>query len=258
MKKLTLIGLLVFSVITLSACDLMQEYFEIEPTAQTTQLDDRSMQEMMMATRTHIRATNLGVQVDLFNVVAGRFERMAGTSRGSGVIFAYEEGYYYALTNFHVIDPQDYARATYTVISSHLDASFEAEVVFWDEAKDLAILKFAAPEVVLPLMDVTTRETIPLTTDEFVLAVGNPSALTSLVTFGEFIRLARVSDVDFPVLLHSALIFPGNSGGALTDLEGHLVGINTWTSRNDDERNLAVPLTEVLAFIRAYDETLIP
>lgn len=258
MKKFILLTGLLFTVFTLSACDLIQDFLDIEPAREEILLDDVSMQAQMMLTRSHIRSTNLGVQVDLFNVVAGRFERMAGSSRGSGVIFAFEEGYYYAITNFHVIDPQNYARATYTVISSHLDASFEAEVVFYDESKDLALLRFFAPEVSLPLMDITTRAEVPLRAGEFVLAVGNPSALTSLVTFGENIRLARVNDVDFPVILHSALIFPGNSGGALTDLEGHLVGINTWTSRNDDERNLAVPLNEVLDFIRAYSEDLIP
>ena len=257
MKKLFVLFLLGFGVVSLSACDFIQDYLDVEPTNEQIIIED-TIQAQLMTTRTHIRATNIGVQVDLFNLIAGRFERMAGTSRGSGVIFAYQDGHYYALTNFHVIDPQDYARAAYTVMPGYLDEGFDAEVIFYDESKDLALLRFAAPEGLLPLMDVTTREFSPLGDDEFVLAVGNPSALTSLVTFGEFIRLARVADVDFPVILHSALIFPGNSGGALTDLDGYLVGINTWTSRNDDERNLAVPLNEVLAFIRAFDEGLIP
>lgn len=257
MKKLVMLFLLGFGVISLSACDFIQDFLDVEPTSEQIIIED-TIQAQMMETRTHIRATNIGVQVDLFNNIAGRFERMAGTSRGSGVIFAYREGVYYALTNFHVIDPQDYARASYMVMPGYSEEGFDAEVIFYDENKDLAILTFEAPEGLFPLMDVTTREFRPLGEEEFVLAVGNPSALTSLVTFGEFIRLARVGDVDFPVILHSALIFPGNSGGALTDLEGHLVGINTWTSRTDDERNLALPLGEVLAFIRAFDEGLLP
>ena len=84
---------------------------------------------------------------------------------------------------------------------------------------------------------------------EMVLAVGNPSAVNSIVTFGQYLGMVETDDVDFDVIYHSALIYPGNSGGALTDVEGRLIGINTWGVEGEAERSLAVPLEEILAFL---------
>ncbi len=240
MKKFKLlIGVL---VLLLSGC------FMISEPSESAELQ---FQTELMHARTLIREANVGVKTDLFRqVFGGAFERMAGNSQGSGVIFFEDETHYYALTNFHVIDPKDFARASYQVTPSyHPDRPIEASLVAFDASKDLAVLKFPKNDLNLHVINIDARLNQPFVAREFLLAVGNPSAVNSIVTYGEYLNHVDIRDVDFKVILHSALIFPGNSGGALTDLQGNLVGINTWRSQQGDERNLAVPLEEIHAFL---------
>jgi S1-C subfamily serine protease len=53
------------------------------------------------------------------------------------------------------------------------------------------------------------------------------------------------------VIYHSALIYSGNSGGALVDQNGLLVGMNTWSAFDSDVENYAIPLTIIHAFLEA-------
>ena len=255
MKK-TLITLVFFGCISLlSGCTFIEDIIESQNTIETSEskvLTASELQAQMMDTRTLIRAANVGVSVDQYRVVAGRFERMAGTNRGSAVVFHEDEEHYYALTNFHVIDPRDFNRVDVTVVPTYVDVTVLATVLETDEALDLAILRFPKGDLDLPLIPLTEREFQPPISGEMVFAVGNPSAVSSTVSFGEYIRMSRIDEVDFAVLLHSALIFPGNSGGALTDIHGNLLGINTWASATTNERNLAIPLREVLRFLREH------
>ena len=253
MKKIVLV-LALMGVFTLfSGCTLIEDIIDAQNTVETSETSvftASELQALMMDTRTLIRAANVGVLVDQYRLVAGRFERMAGTNRGSAVVFKEDEESYYALTNFHVIDPQDFNRVDVRVVPTYVEVTVQATVVSTDEALDLAVLKFPKGSLDLALISLTEREFDPPISGEMVLAVGNPSAVSSIVSYGEYIRMSRIDEVDFAVLLHSALIFPGNSGGALTDIEGHLLGINTWASAATNERNLAIPLREVLGFLR--------
>ncbi len=237
MTKILRILLIVMTLTILASCGLIEPLFK----------DD--LQSQLMDSRTTIRNSNVGVNVDLYQQVSGRFERVAGTSRGSGVVFYADATYYYAITNHHVIDDKDFARAEYSVVPSQQGNPIPAVIIAQDISKDLAIIRFTKNNIDIPLMDITSRLNIPLNSGEMVLAVGNPNAVNSIVTYGEVLNLVTISQVDFPVILHSALIFPGNSGGALTDIHGALIGINTWGSEDTDERNMAVPLDQIVAFL---------
>lgn len=240
MKKLFL-GLTVSLVFLLSGCFVLRD---------TEEVSDIYFQTQLMNTRTLIRNANVGVKVDLFTeFFGGRFERTAGNSQGSGVVYASDETYYYALTNFHVIDSEGYDRAEFSVVPSYSEIPIEATVMAYDESYDLAVIRFEKSDLELDIIDIFNRLDAPLERGELVLAVGNPSSVNSIVTYGEYINDVTINDVEFEVILHSALIYPGNSGGALTDIEGHLVGINTWRSQEGDERNLSVPLSEIHAFL---------
>ena len=89
--------------------------------------------------------------------------------------------------------------------------------------------------------------------NEFVLAVGNPSGVKNIVTYGEITGYATIGNVDYEVIFHDALINPGNSGGALCDLDGNLLGINTWGTEDKDDENFAIPLSVINDFIAAYE-----
>lgn len=211
-------------------------------------------QDVLMASRTLVRDSNVGVRVDLFTqVFGGFFERQAGNSQGSGVIFFVDDTYYYVLTNFHVVNPRDFDRATYRLSPSFDSDPINAELYVFDEGKDLAVLRFEKTGLEVTVMNIKERLDQELEAGELLLAVGNPSAINSIVTYGEYIDHITIREVDFPVILHSALIFPGNSGGALTDIHGHLVGINTWRFHTGDDLNLAIPLSTIETFLIRHD-----
>lgn len=152
---------------------------------------------------------------DLFN--GPRKYQQIGT--GSGVIIS-PDGY--IVTNNHVIKG-----ATDLEITLNNRKKYKAELVGADAKNDIALLKIEADEELsyLPFSDSDTIEI-----GEWVLAVGNPYNLTSTVTAG--IVSAKGRDLQGNLATDSfiqtdAAVNPGNSGGALVNTRGELVGINT-------------------------------
>lgn len=239
MKKWGSLFITILSLMVLSGCSLLAQ----------VPYSGNTMQEKMMAARSDIRQTNVGIETSLFSRSGTLFQRVASRSQGSGVLFSEDEDFYYVLTNHHVVDATGYAKAEYKITTF---AGYQADAYLVDsnEALDLAIIRFSKIDQSLDLMNIYERENKPLVRNEMVLAVGNPSGVNNIVTFGEFISMATINSADFQVIYHSALIYPGNSGGALADLDGNLVGINTWGSVDSDEKNFAVPLTVVLNYLK--------
>lgn len=147
------------------------------------------------------------------------------TGLGSGVILS-KDGY--IVTNNHVIDGAEKLEVTLND-----NRTFNAKVVGSDPVTDLALIKIDADDLhVIPVGDSES-----LKVGEWVLAVGNPFGFTSTVTTGIVSAKAR----NISSLTHSAnrgnaiqsyiqtdaAVNPGNSGGALVNLAGELVGINT-------------------------------
>lgn len=142
---------------------------------------------------------------------------------GSGVIVT-SDGY--IVTNNHVIDGADRLEVTLND-----NRTFNARVIGTDDMTDLALIKISANELpVIPMGDSDA-----LKVGEWVLAVGNPFGLTSTVTAGIVSAKARsISDATHApsmgvesYIQTDAAVNPGNSGGALVNLNGELVGINT-------------------------------
>ncbi|MFW5913570.1 MAG: S1 family peptidase [Bacillota bacterium] len=243
-KKLLLAALVLGSVITLQGCALYDNF-------SLNQDEASAVEENLMETRTLLRRANVGVNVEYKSdgswiPGSGGSE---GESQGSGVVFHKTDDHYYALTNFHVVDPQDYDEVNVIVVPSMEDAEIDANVVASDEDRDLVILRFNRDDHDIGVLDMSLSVYEAMTQKEMLLAVGNPSAVNSIVTFGQYHGMVDTDDVDFKVIYHSALIYPGNSGGALANMDGYLVGINTWGVSGEPERNLAVPLDEIYVFL---------
>ena len=145
---------------------------------------------------------------------------------GSGVIIS-PNGY--IVTNNHVIEG-----ATEIEVSLNDNRTFSAEVIGADPATDLALLK--VDEDALPVVGFGDSDEVQV--GEWVLAVGNPFDLTSTVTAGIVSAKARninllrpdINRDIFPIesfIQTDAAVNPGNSGGALVNASGELVGINT-------------------------------
>ena len=151
------------------------------------------------------------------------FDMPFGTKKGtgSGVIIS-EDGY--IVTNKHVVDFADELEVTL-----YDDRTFKATKIGVDKRTDLAVIKVDARN--LPTVEFANSNQAQV--GEWVLAVGNPFDLTSTVTAGiisakgRSIGVIRDRQAIENFIQTDAVVNPGNSGGALVNLEGKLVGINT-------------------------------
>ncbi|MEM7046119.1 MAG: DegQ family serine endoprotease [Pseudomonadota bacterium] len=138
---------------------------------------------------------------------------------GSGFVIS-SQGH--IITNNHVIDQAD----TITVIL-HDDTELEAQVVGVDPRTDVAVLKVDPPASLTPL---TWGDSSDVQVGEWVLAIGNPFGFGGTVTAGIVSAIARRNlaqgYVDF--IQTDASINRGNSGGPLFNMQGEVIGVNTW------------------------------
>ena len=148
-------------------------------------------------------------------------QQPSAMASGSGVILS-NDGY--IVTNNHVIED---ANEIEVVLNDK--RTFTAKLIGTDPNTDLALLKIEA--TALPTIEIGNSD--DLRVGEWVLAVGNPFNLTSTVTAGIVSAKARSinilnSDMKIESFIQTdAAVNPGNSGGALVNTQGQLVGINT-------------------------------
>lgn len=140
--------------------------------------------------------------------------------QGSGVIIS-EDGY--IVTNNHVIDGAEKLEVTLND-----NRKFNARVIGTDPNSDIALLKISATK----LSPIIFGNSDNVKVGEWVLAVGNPFGLNSSVTAGIVSAKARGINKGNNVgiesfIQHDAAVNPGNSGGALVNVDGELIGINT-------------------------------
>ncbi|WP_367754812.1 trypsin-like peptidase domain-containing protein [Flavobacterium sp. WC2430] len=149
----------------------------------------------------------------------GQTQEQVGT--GSGVIIS-EDGY--IVTNNHVIKD-----ASEIEITLNNKKTYKAKLIGTDSKMDIALLKIDADEK-LPYTAFGNSDSVKV--GEWVLAVGNPYNLTSTVTAG--IVSAKARDIGTSgiqsFIQTDAAVNPGNSGGALVNTRGDLIGINTMIS----------------------------
>ena len=173
------------------------------------------------------------VGIEIEYTVTSAFYGQTGTASasGSGVIMT-EDGY--ILTNNHVVNSAaDYgfyslSEANKIVVYLYNDETeYEAKIIGCDELTDLAVIKIEKEG----LKPIKVGNSEGLKIGQFVMAVGNPLGLQSTVTTGVVSALDReIEDEDgksFVMIQTDAAINSGNSGGALVDADGNLVGINS-------------------------------
>lgn len=173
---------------------------------------------------------------------------------GSGVIIS-EDGY--IVTNNHVIEDADKLE-----VLLNDNSTYEARVVGTDEATDLALIKIDAEN----LSPITFGDSEQLKIGEWVLAVGNPFGFNSTVTAGIVSAKARSLSQNSrngkigmeSYIQTDAALNPGNSGGALVNLKGELIGVNSAIYSNTGSYagfSFAIPTTivkKVMTDLRQY------
>lgn len=159
-------------------------------------------------------------QLTLQDLFSGRNSQRAQMGTGSGVIINADG---YIITNNHVINNSDELSVTL-----NNNKTYQAEIVGSDPKTDIALLKIDADEA-LPYVTFANSDNAKI--GEWVLAVGNPFNLTSTVTAGIISAKSRNLDptgtYTQSFIQTDAAVNPGNSGGALVNTNGELIGINT-------------------------------
>lgn len=173
-----------------------------------------------------------GFDDDMFGGQQGRMQPQE--SSGSGVIISADG---YIVTNNHVVEGAEELE-----VVTYNKKSYTATVIGADPNTDIAVIKIE--ETKLPTMVFGNSDEVKV--GEWVLAVGNPFNLESTVTAGIISAIGRNINIigqggngrqggqknggDSPIesfIQTDAAVNPGNSGGALVNLNGHLIGINT-------------------------------
>ncbi|CAM4065129.1 Do family serine endopeptidase [Flavobacterium jumunjinense] len=152
---------------------------------------------------------------------SGGTQQQMQVGTGSGVIIS-EDGY--IVTNNHVID-----KASELEVTLNNNKTYKAKLIGTDSKMDIALIKIESDEK-LPFITFGDSENVKV--GEWALAVGNPYNLTSTVTAGIISAKARdLSNEGLQSFIQTdAAVNPGNSGGALVNTRGELIGINTMIS----------------------------
>ncbi|MBN2604858.1 MAG: trypsin-like peptidase domain-containing protein, partial [Bacilli bacterium] len=220
-----------------------------------TTYDLLSFQDSIIGMIDHVRTGVLGVFAS----------SEIGSGSGSGVVYKKEGNVYYLVTNAHVVVHSEenfvdqevvttyYESTVQTIIYEKNSLLFEiadsVELIGYDLTTDIAVLTFTSSQdfSVIPMADSYEVEL-----GQFVFAIGNPLGFEyyGTVTMGVISGLARyVDDGSFSATLlqHDAALSPGNSGGALVNLNGELIGINNMKLIDDNVSNIgfAIPSNTV-------------
>lgn len=211
--------------------------------------------DVLLTTQDHIRRANIQIESNLYEEEylfawsEHKTKVYQEQSKGSGFIFLEDDEYYYALTNYHVVDSGDYL-AEYEIKTLEDDNFSEAILVASDPDLDLAVVKFLKrSRVEIEFIDIYKRLFYKFNDGELVLAIGNPLDVTYSVSIGEFKNMQEISIYDYDVIYHDAKIEEGSSGGALVDVDGNLLGMNTWGYDSENVTSLAIPNYIIYMFL---------
>ena len=175
----------------------------------------------------HVKNTALSKgNNSIWDLFYGNSQNRRTVGTGSGVIVS-SDGY--IITNFHVIE-----NASEIEITTNDNKTFVAEIIGSDENSDIAVLKISGNNS-FPYIRFADSDQTKI--GEWVLAVGNPFNLTSTVTAGIISAKSRdLNDYDSKnqsFIQTDAAVNSGNSGGALVNINGDLIGINTAIQSNN-------------------------
>lgn len=181
------------------------------------------------------RSRNLNTEIQKFMGLSSLVSQpITQQYLGSGVVVSTDG---YIVTNYHVIK-----NATQIIVSLWDESLLEAKIIGSDSVTDLAVLKIEA----LNLKPAIFANSDTTQTGDIVLAIGNPYGLSQSVSLGIISAKGR-SGLDVSTIENfiqtDAAINTGNSGGALINTKGEVVGISTATFNQNGAQgiNFAIP-----------------
>lgn len=154
------------------------------------------------------------------------------------------------VTNAHVVE-----RATRILITLNDGKYYEAQVLAGDPLNDVALLKIKDPPA--DLQRIPCPDSSGLYLGETVIAVGNPFGLGSSISVGALSGegrkfLLRDKVIFSDILQTDAIVYPGNSGGPLINIEGRVIGMNMSSYQNAPGIGFAIPLSRVADVLASW------
>lgn len=217
------------------------------PISTTSQVSINNYSDTATSVAEKILPSVVGIKVEYS--VSSIFYRgeSTATAEGSGVIIS-EDGY--ILTNNHVVDTSTssyfYNVSEANKVTIHLyndDTEYEGTIVGTDELTDLAVIKIDKTGLTAASLGDSDSSKV----GEFVMAVGNPLSLQSSISAGIISAVNRKVTSDgktFTLIQTDTAINSGNSGGALVNADGKVIGINTLKLSGDGVEGIgfAIPI----------------
>ncbi|MCM1561446.1 MAG: trypsin-like peptidase domain-containing protein [Butyrivibrio sp.] len=222
---------------------------------ETSVLEVKYIDTSSAMTPAEVYAVNVNSTVGITTSVTTNFWGFTSSSpsSGSGFIIT-DDGY--ILTNYHVIEDSDSI-----TVSMYDGTAYDAELVGYDESNDIAVLKVEAEN----LTPVVVGDSDALNVGDSVVAIGNPlGELTFSLTSGAVSALDREvtlsSSVTMDLIQTDCAINSGNSGGALFNLYGEVVGItnakysSSSSGTSIDNIGFAIPINHIMGIVRSIIE----
>lgn len=217
-------------------------------TVPSTRYEIETVQNPVVAVAKECSDSIVGISVDY--ITQNIFGMLQNTSSsGSGIVYS-KDGY--IITNYHVIESAiESSNATVTVTMLD-ETTYKAEIVGGDDVTDLAVLKIEADN----LKPVTLGDSSKVEVGEMAVAIGNPlgQTLAGSVTVGYISALNRKitsGTTTYNLIQTDAAINAGNSGGALLNTQGELIGINSVKAYSTGVEGLgfAIPINDAKPII---------
>ncbi|MDR2841702.1 MAG: Do family serine endopeptidase [Spirochaetaceae bacterium] len=185
----------------------------------------------------------------------GKEREYKSAGLGSGIIVRQQGNTYYVLTNNHVVVDTAGNAVDEIKIAAGSGKEFDAELVGHDQRRDLAMVKFESKEK-FPIAKLGDSDKVAV--GDWAIAVGNPLGFESSVTMGIVSAIGRTGgpgDNINDFIQTDASINQGNSGGALVNIRGEVIGINMWIASSSGGGSMglgfAIPINNAL---RTIDE----
>ena len=226
-----------------------------EGTRPSTVIDVTAIDTSKQMSPAEVYAQNVSSTVGITTSVTTNYFGFTTTSAASGSGFVFSDDGY-ILTNYHVIE-----NSTSIKVTMYDGSSYDAELIGYDESNDIAVLKIDAQG----LHPVVLGDSGNLNVGDSVLAIGNPlGELTFSLTAGVVSALDREvtlsGNVTMELIQTDCAINSGNSGGALFNLYGEVIGItnakysSSGSGTSIDNIGFAIPINSVLNIVESIIE----
>ena len=203
----------------------------------------------------------VGVVVTYLATGDSLFGSYESQSQGSGIVLD-DQGH--ILTNHHVVSKAISSGGTQiaagcsikVILPNNTEVYYDATVVGYDSKTDLAVIKVSAPG----LVPASIGDSSSLKVGQKVVAIGNPMGIDFMgsVTVGYISGLDRSGTGmnEFSLIQTDAAINSGNSGGALVDMSGNVIGINSLKAANSNYEGMgfAIPINEAMGVVEELIE----